>query len=344
MRLRVAISLGVLLGACASPLSASAAPVQTTQATTPASEKKVPRHNVPFIYYLANLNRQLLIKINPAVAVIDPYDSGLKEGDVGWLQRRYGMKIYAYLSIGEIDPNRTSAHDGYAFREEWRKESWMTRVPVEVRENTQWDSRRVEYWAPEWRALMLYRIRRLAELGYDGVMFDTVDSYVALDPYYRRDIKQDMADLIGFLKREARKVKPDFKVMINNGMELYDYKDSRSGEPILDIIDAQLKESTWYDEQGVIQESWTESDLAYLRRALDAKKPMFAVDYFTNEKVPVPHKLRLSDFMLKARAFGAIPFAADRGLGKYLIYNEEYFKSHFSWDSSIKAGVLPEDE
>lgn len=122
--------------------------------------KTPPPHKVPFIYYLQNIDRQLLIQINPAVAVIDPYDSGLEDKDIGFLQRRYGQTLLAYLSVGEVDATRDSKYDGYAFRPEWLNAYWYTKVPGAVRENETWNSRRVEYWNPEWRAILLFRARK----------------------------------------------------------------------------------------------------------------------------------------------------------------------------------------
>lgn len=303
--------------------------------------KTSPPHKVPFIYYLQNINRQLLIQINPAVAVIDPYDSGLEDKDVGFLQRRYGQTLLAYLSVGEVDTLRESKYDGYAFRPEWRNAYWYTRVPEAIRENETWGSRRVEYWNPEWRAILLFRARKLVEKGYDGMMLDTVDTYLEMEEHYRQDIRQNMTDLVARLAREVREMNPGFKVYVNNAMGLYDYKESRKNTPYLEIIDGQLKEDTWYNETGFIKESWTDEDLAYMRRAVGAGKPVFAIDYFTGKKVGAPNKQRMSDFMIQARTVGAIPFAADRELGRYLSYNEEYYTDKFSWDSAKKVGVMP---
>lgn len=301
----------------------------------------IPPHKVPFVYYLQNVDRDVLARVDPAVAVIDPYDSKLGPEDIAWLQQRYGQTLLAYLSIGEADPSRTDAGDGYAFRPEWRRASWYSGVPEAVRENDAWRSRRVEYWSLEWRAILLYRLKRLAALGYDGAMFDTADSYLAMQPHYRRDIAQDMADLVACLAAEARAVKPGFRIVLNNAMGLYDYKDSRSGRSVLEIIDGQLKEDTWYNENGFLQEEWTEDDLAYLRRALKAGKPVYAVDYFTGDNVGVPDKRHMTDFMARARGLGAIPYAADRGLGKFLSFNEDYYRDGVHWDAAKKAGVHP---
>lgn len=304
-----------------------------------AEGKPMPRHNLPFVYYLQNINFHYLTQINPSVAVVDPYDSGLQNKDISYLQKKYGQTILGYLSAGEVDPSREGTYDGYAFRKEWEKRQWYVGVPKEAKNNEMWDTQRVEYWHPEWRAILAYRVKRLIERGYNGVMLDTVDTFYAFKDKYKRDVKQEMANLVGYLRDTARAINPDFLIYINGGMELYDTSYTKTGEPFLDLIDGQLKEDTWYNERGAIMEDWKDDDIAFLARAIKAGKPVFTIDYFTGEKNFKPDKRRMNDFMLQSRKLGAIPYAADRDLGKYLEYNTDYYKSDFSWDTAKKAGL-----
>lgn len=306
-----------------------------------AEEASAPRHNLPFIYYLQGLTLENLSRINPAVAVIDPYDSGLEPKDIAFLKRKYRQTLVGYLSAGEVDPSRTERYDGYAFHEDWNNADWYKSVPAKVRDNENWGTKRVEYWNAEWRAILAFRVRKLIELGYDGVMLDTVDSFTAMESAYARDVKQDMANLIGFLRDVAKAENPDFLIYINGGMELYDTTYTKTGEEFLVLIDGQLKEDTWYNEKGSASAEWTTDDIAYLKRAVKAGKPVFTIDYFTNESFGVPPKRRMSDFMLTARKLGAIPFAADRSLGKYLLYNETFFANDFNWDTAKNHGITP---
>ncbi len=306
-----------------------------------AEEKALPRHKLPFVYYLQNINFHYLIQINPAVAVVDPYDSDLQPKDIAYLHKKHDQTVLAYLSAGEVDPSRKNQYDGYAFRKEWEKRQWYAGVAKGAKSNEMWGTKRVEYWHPEWRAILAYRVKRLIERGYDGVMLDTVDTFYAFKDKYKRDVRQEMADLVGYLRDTAHEIKPDFLIYINGGMELYDTRYTKSGEPFLDVIDGQLKEDTWYNEQGAIMEDWKDDDLALLARAIKAGKPLFTIDYFTNEKNFKPDKRRMNDYMLQARKLGAIPYAADRNLGKYLEYNTDYYKSDFSWDTAKKAGFAP---
>lgn len=276
---------------------------------------------VPFVYYLQRLDLALLQQINPQMAVVDPHDSKLTSMDIALLKEQ-GMTVIAYLSAGEVDPTRKDKDDGYAFQLEWKEAAWFKNVPKKISENKMWESRRVEYWDEGWQQIMLARLRHAINQGYDGIMLDTVDSFYVLKPFYKdRDVRQDMADMIGRLRDEAKTINPHFKILINSGMELYDTTYTKTGEPFLSVIDGQLKEDTWYNEKGPITAEWTESDLAYLKRAVDAGKPVYSIDYFTNEEVKEPNLENMRDYFKKARAFGVIPFAADRSLGAFLEQN-----------------------
>lgn len=282
-----------------------------------------PEVKVPFVYYLQKLDLPLLMKINPQMAVIDPHDSKLTMMDIGYL-RKGGMTLIAYLSAGEADPARKDKDDGYAYQPEWDNAPWIKNVPKEVSENKMWESRRVEYWNEEWQQILLTRLRHAINQGYDGIMLDTVDSFYMMKPHYKdRDVRQDMADMIGRLRDEAKTINPNFKILINSGMELYDTTYTKTGEPFLSVIDGQLKEDTWYNEKGPITAEWTESDLAYLKRAVDAGKPVYSIDYFTNDEVKEPNMDNMRDYFAKARAFGVIPYAADRSLGVFLEQNRQ---------------------
>jgi uncharacterized protein (TIGR01370 family) len=300
-----------------------------------------PRHNLPFIYYLQNLNAQRLAQINPAVAVVDPYDTHLTSEEIRMLRAHYGQKLIAYLSAGEVDPSRRDAADGYAFQQEWKQKDWYKNVPASVRSNDNWGSRRIEYWDPEWRDIMARRVEAAAARGYDGVMLDTVDTYYMFQDAYKRDVKQDMAELVGHVRDTGRAKNPKFLVYINGGMELYATRYQKTGEEFLNLIDGQLKEDTWHNERGVIQAEWTDDDIAWLRRAVAAGKPVYTIDYFTGGKTKMPHRGRMTHYMRSARSLGAVPFAADRSLGIYLPFNTEYYRENAHWDTARRAQAEP---
>lgn len=307
-----------------------------------ACAQQPPRHHLPFVYYLQNLDKAKLEEVNPAVAVVDPYDTRLTPLDIADLQGRMQQKLYAYISAGEADPSRKEPDDGYRFREEWHKAPWIVNVPKKAQNNERWATKRVEYWHPEWMELMRERAREAARRGYTGVMLDTVDTFGAYAGLYpKRDVVADMACLVAAVGKAGREVKPDFKVLINGGMELYDSKCPSEQGDFLASIDGQLKEDTWYNEKGSAKAAWTKDDLGYLKRALDAGKPVYSIDYFTDEKVTHPNANRMKDYTKQAAAFGVIAFAADRSLGKYLDYNTTYYADDAAWANAQKYGIKP---
>ncbi len=300
------------------------------------------RHHVPFVYYLQHLDKAQLEKVNPAVAVIDPYDAHLSPRDIDSLQRHYKQQLFAYISAGEVDPSRRDVEDGYRYLPQWDKAEWIIRVPNKAQNNTRWATKRVEYWHPEWMTLMTSRAQEMARRGYNGVMLDTVDTFDAFRPYYKnRDVVADMACLVAAVRKAGRAVKSDFKVFINGGMELYNTKCPTESGDFLSTIDGQLKEDTWYNERGSAKAEWTKDDLAYLRRAIEAGKPVFTIDYFTNEQVKQSPIKRMKDYMKQAQAFGVIPYAADRELGRFLSYNQNYYADDAAWTNAVKYGVTP---
>ncbi len=310
---------------------------------TQGNAQNTPRHKVPFVYYLQNIDVTSLKQLNPALAVVDPYDSRLTKHDVYDLRHNYRQQVFAYLSVGELDPNRSMAHDGYKHNPEWEKQAWYNEVPLNVQSNDRWSSRRIAYWTPEWHKIMIGRAMEMIRLGYNGIMLDTVDSFnVLMKPYRgKRDPRQDMADLIGALRDAIQGVKPDFKIMINGGMSLYDTRYSKTGEPFLALIDGQLKEDTWHNEQGSAAADWTPYDMAFLQQAIDAGLMVLSIDYFTDEQVLEPDRKRVKHYFDKAVQFGAIPFAADRALGKILDENRQYFSVDRNWAPFARHGIRP---
>lgn len=301
------------------------------------------RHGVPFVYYLQNVTREVLEHINPAVAVVDPYDSHLSAQDIRDLQTIHQQKLFAYLSAGEVDPSRRDEKDGYYYHYEWDVAEWLLNVPREVQQNEQWGSRRVEFWHPKWLAIIAERVKAIVAFGYDGVMLDTVDTFMAYKTLYpQRDVAADMVCLVAMVKEIGRASNPHFQVLINGGMALYDAQCPDKHVVFLDMIDGQLKEETWMNETGEVKAPWTKDDLAYLKRALDADKPVFSIDYFTNDDVKTVHESRIKQYFAKAQAFGVIPYAADRNLGMFLEQNRAYYQDDAAWDVAKKYEITPQ--
>ena len=76
--------------------------------------------------------------------------------------------VIAYLSIGEAEDYR------FYWKKEWdkNKPDWI------VNENENWSGNYiVEYWNPEWKKIIKEYQKKLDEIGADGYLLDTLDSY-----------------------------------------------------------------------------------------------------------------------------------------------------------------------
>lgn len=76
--------------------------------------------------------------------------------------------VIAYLSIGEAEDYR------FYWKKEWNKNKpdWI------VSENENWSGNYiVKYWKPEWKEIIKEYQKKLDEIGEDGYLLDTLDSY-----------------------------------------------------------------------------------------------------------------------------------------------------------------------
>ena len=76
--------------------------------------------------------------------------------------------VIAYLSIGEAEDYR------FYWKKEWNKNKpdWI------VSENENWSGNYiVKYWKLEWKEIIKEYQKKLDEIGVDGYLLDTLDSY-----------------------------------------------------------------------------------------------------------------------------------------------------------------------
>lgn len=120
-----------------------------------------------FYNYLKDTDYDLLL--------IEPSHSGkymTKEQITALKRKKNGAKriVIAYFSIGEAGGYRDF------WKPEWKNKD--TRPDWIVGENPNWaDDYIIKYWSPEWRKIVKDYQNRLDEIGVDGYMLDTVDTY-----------------------------------------------------------------------------------------------------------------------------------------------------------------------
>ncbi|WP_339006399.1 endo alpha-1,4 polygalactosaminidase [Fusobacterium animalis] len=85
--------------------------------------------------------------------------------------------VIAYLSIGEAENYR------FYWKKKWNKKkpNWI------VKENENWEGNCiVKYWSPEWKSIIKEYQKKLDEIGVDGYLLDTVDTYQYFEENYKK--------------------------------------------------------------------------------------------------------------------------------------------------------------
>lgn len=198
--------------------------------------------------------------------------------------------VISYMSIGEAEE----------FRFYWQAE-WKEVPPIFIgEENCAWpQAHRVRFWEDGWKDLSFRGpnsfLKRIIDAGFDGVYLDRVDIYETFDKE-RPSARADMIAFVAELGREARRLKPGFLVIAQNGEDLLGDRAYRKA------IDGIAKESLLYSGAsgtGVRNKpddiAWSKSKLKLL---IADYKPVFNVEYLTRmEDIDrVRHELILSGF------------------------------------------------
>lgn len=228
-------------------------------------------------YLLQNVDSPALGRTTYDVLVVDAGSGdgryGLEPGDVARLKQKPDSSrrlVIAYMNVGEAEDYR------YYWRPTWKSAppAWMGTA------NCRWKGdHRVRHWAAEWQALLFGSkasyLGRLIAAGYDGVYLDRVDIFY----HWRATRWQAAADMVDFVARLsawAKKQRPGFLVLPQNGEELL------SDPRYLAAIDGIGKEDMLYGDRGNDVANASARILRAERNfapAIAARLPVFAVEY-----------------------------------------------------------------
>lgn len=196
--------------------------------------------------------------------------------------------LLAYLSIGEAE--------NYRFY--WQRD-WQPGTPAWLGpENSEWRGNfPVRYWQHGWRDLIMQpqislfgRLReawqpasrayldRIIEAGFDGVYLDRIDAFER----WEGENPKAQADMVGFvqaLSDYAKRRRPGFLVVPQNGEELLRFPDYRRA------IDAVAKEDLVFGANGDGEPNSVEevkNGIAELDRLKAEGRPVFVVEYLAD--------------------------------------------------------------
>lgn len=307
----LATAAAAALAGVTSPIEARKAAVATATAEKPPRE--ILSQARSWAYQLQNYDFRALAASTADVLVVDYSINGdennpISESAVRRLQRKGdGTRriVLAYLSIGEAEEYRfywnkdwieTDAKDAAADApgaaagvpvtqspEPAKPARWLSpTAPVWLGdENESWSGNfAVKYWEPGWQDLIVGTggssyLDRILAAGFDGVYLDRVDAFYEFSDE-RPTAADEMVAFVGRIAAEARRRRPGFLVVPQNGEELL----MRAG--YVDIIDAIAKEDLLYGspEQGKPNSpAQVANTNGWLSQARRAGRPVLVIEY-----------------------------------------------------------------
>ncbi len=234
-----------------------------------------------------------------------------------WI-KRYQQKLFAYVSVGEIEPWR---HKESSIPENWKLST-----------NDAWGGIIADLSNTEYQKFLLSNMQTLYDQGYRNFFLDTLDSIfgVKQDSALKSVQKEALAQLL----KQIRTHFPKAKIIANRGVEVMD--------SLCKYVDAFAIESLY---QGLNTDSMTykqvpQKDRTWIKAQLNKAKACdlypISIDYVD----PKDQDLRIKTAQ-KITADGYIPFVSDihlkyRGNGKevpikrevLLLYNSAHLKDH----------------
>jgi len=169
----------------------------------------------------------------------------------------------AYLAVGEAEK----------WRPYWKsccsgsQPSWLTYTTQGWAGNYA-----VKFWEPGWKAIVQSRVREIFARGYDGLYLDRIDTWEKFGN------RAAMIEFIKEISAQARSIKGDAAIIVQNGEELLD----NSG--YVSAIDAIAKEDLFH---GINHDGRRNSNsdikwsVALLNRAKSWGKKIFVVEYLS---------------------------------------------------------------
>jgi len=198
-----------------------------------------------------------------------------------------GIKVYAYISIGEI--NRTR--------------SWYSEIPKEwlVESHDAWGSDIVDLTEQGWHDYLINNyLASLWEKGYRGFFFDTLDSYqrAFIAPEQRLQQEKALAQLIKKIHQKF----PDVNLMLNRGFEILPEVGS-----YVHALTAESLFQSW-DQNKQIYQQVIESDRAWLLERLNEARKKYGMQIIVIDYVDPKEKKLARDVAHKIHRLGFTPW------------------------------------
>ena len=209
----------------------------------------------------------------------------------------YKNKMYAYVSIGEIDKDIAEYKD--------IKKSWI------LGENKAWKSPVLDLTNHEYKEFLFKKIIEVQmKRGFKNFFFDTLDSYQLVDKT-QEEKEKSKAALIDIIKTFHQRY-PDSKLIINRGFDIIG--------SVHNYVNAVLFES-YYNGIGGTNLSYkkvSDKDRAWLDEQI-AKVKQYNLDIISVEYLPLKqlHTQEADHIVQQLQAKEIIPYISTRDLTTY---------------------------
>ena len=261
---------------------------------------------------------------NPPANSLSQFDrlvlesENLRPSDLGDL-KQHGSDTFAYLSIGEVNPQRSWAD---LIKPEWT-----------LGENTDWNSLVMDMTNTGWHNFVLQRVDLLLQQGFDGLFLDTMDSY----QLYSKD-QASLASQQAALANLIQKIKlqhPSIKLISNRGFEVMD----KIGKH-LEAVAAESLYSRWNNAAGSYQPV-PESDRQWLQAKLTEAKNAHNIDAIAIDYVAPSDRSKARDIAKKIASLGFIPWVANPSLDYVGVSNLEVIPREviMIYDSGVNGPI-----
>jgi len=232
----------------------------------------------------------------PPVDQLQAFDIAVVEPDSGFDPRTAktpSTAWFAYISVGEVLPNRSYFND--------IPKAWLTGS------NDAWNARVVDQSAEGWPAFYVDRvIKPLWDRGYRGFFLDTLDSYhlVAKTDDARAAQEAGMVRVIQAIKARY----PEAKLLFNRGFEILPKVNTLAYGVVFESLFRGWNQSQGaYTEVSQQDRDWLLNQARIVREQY--RLPVISIDY-----CPPGDRVCQRDTARRIRALGITPYVTDSGL------------------------------
>lgn len=221
------------------------------------------------------------------IVVVDPDAAGV----VPQAYKSRHSELFAYISVGEADPQRR-------FYKQIKSE-WL------IGDNPAWKSKLVDLANPDWCRFFLDQVvEPLWSAGYRGFFLDTLDSFLLV-----KDSKRHPALMAGLVDiiRSIKQRHPDARLILNRGFEVLDQvKDTAFAVAAESLFQKFDPVKGTYGDVQEHDRQWLLGKFAEVRKA---GLPVIAIDYVAPKDRELARRTAA-----RIKELGCIPWVTDKDL------------------------------